>query len=428
MFIKKINLARYFNLDIYQTKVIILNFERFVAYRILKKDRKNFSRPIIKIAITAVALGVAIMLIATSIVTGFQNTVTEKVTGFSSHIRIVSYDNNKSWEIAPIDKDQEIYHKLKEDEGIRHIQRFGLKAGILKHNNQILGGVLKGAAKDYDWQFIQENLVKGQVLNWNDTAKSNGIIISDFHARKLKLDTGESILMYFIQDPPRYRKFKIKGIYNSGIEEMDKRFILSDIRHIQKLNDWNENQVAGYEIFLEDFNTLQDYTSQIYQNTSFDLKVENIKTMNPQIMDWLNMLNTNVVIILLLMLLVSAITMVSTLLIMILEKTKMIGIFKALGSKNKSIRKIFIYNALYIIGKGLILGNLIGLGLLVLQKVSGFITLDETTYYMPVVPVNLDILHIFMINIGTIFICLIFLILPSFLITRISPVNAIRFE
>lgn len=428
MFIKKINLARYFNLDIYQTKVIILNFERFVAYRILKKDRKNFSRPIIKIAITAVALGVAIMLIATSIVTGFQNTVTEKVTGFSSHIRIVSYDNNKSWEIAPIDKDQEIYHKLKEDEGIRHIQRFGLKAGILKHNNQILGSVLKGAAKDYDWQFIQENLVKGQILNWNDTAKSNGIIISDFHARKLKLDTGESILMYFIQDPPRYRKFKIKGIYNSGIEEMDKRFILSDIRHIQKLNDWNEDQVAGFEIFLDDFNTLQDYTSQIYQNTSFDLKVENIRTMNPQIMDWLNMLNTNVVIILLLMLLVSAITMVSTLLIMILEKTKMIGIFKALGSKNKSIRKIFIYNALYIIGKGLILGNLIGLGLLALQKVSGFITLDETTYYMPVVPVNLDILHIFMINIGTIFICLIFLILPSFLITRISPVNAIRFE
>ncbi|MGM0613765.1 MAG: ABC transporter permease, partial [Bacteroidota bacterium] len=390
MFIKKINLARYFNLDIYQTKVIILNFERFVAYRILKKDRKNFSRPIIKIAITAVALGVAIMLIATSIVTGFQNTVTEKVTGFSSHIRIVSYDNNKSWEIAPIDKDQEIYHKLKEDEGIRHIQRFGLKAGILKHNNQILGSVLKGAAKDYDWQFIQENLVKGQILNWNDTAKSNGIIISDFHARKLKLDTGESILMYFIQDPPRYRKFKIKGIYNSGIEEMDKRFILSDIRHIQKLNDWNEDQVAGFEIFLDDFNTLQDYTSQIYQNTSFDLKVENIRTMNPQIMDWLNMLNTNVVIILLLMLLVSAITMVSTLLIMILEKTKMIGIFKALGSKNKSIRKIFIYNALYIIGKGLILGNLIGLGLLALQKVSGFITLDETTYYMPVVPVNLD--------------------------------------
>lgn len=405
-----------------------MSFERFVAYRILKKDRKNFSRPIIKIAITAVALGVAIMLIATSIVTGFQNTVTEKVTGFSSHIRIVSYDNNKSWEIAPVDKDQEIYSKLKQDDGIRHIQRFGLKAGILKHNNQILGSVLKGVAKDYDWQFIENNLVKGQILQWNDTAKSDGIIISDYHARKLKLDTGESILMYFIQDPPRYRKFEIKGIYNSGISEMDQRFILADIRHIQKLNDWNENQVAGFEIFLKDFKSLDQYTSQIYSNTSFDLKVENIKTMNPQIMDWLEMLNTNVVIILVLMLLVSAITMVSTLLILILEKTKMIGILKALGSKNKSIRKVFIYNALYIIGKGLILGNIIGLGLLALQKFSGFITLDETTYYMPVVPVNFDIVHILMINIGTIFICLLFLILPSFLITRISLVNAIRFE
>ena len=405
-----------------------MNFERFIAYRILKKDRENFSRPVIKIAVIAVALGVAIMLIATSIVTGFQETVTEEVTGFTSHIRIVSYDNNKSWEIAPVDQNQEIYNRLKEDEGIQHIQRFGLKAGILKHNNQILGSVLKGASGDYNWQFIKDNLEKGQILDWNDTAKSNNIIISQYHARKLKLDTGESVLMYFIQEPPRYRKFNIKGIYNSGIEEMDKRFIMADIRHIQSLNDWNENQVAGFEIFLKDFNTLDQYTSQIYQSTSFDLKVKNINTMNPQIMDWLNMLNTNVVIILILMILVSAITMVSTLLIMILEKTKMIGIFKALGSKNKSIRKIFLYNALYIIGKGLIWGNLIGLGLLAFQKFTGFITLDETTYYMPIVPVNFDILHILMINIGTMFICLLFLLLPSFLITRISPVNAIRFE
>lgn len=405
-----------------------MKFERFVAYRILKKDRENFSRPIIRIAITAVALGIAIMLIATSVVTGFKKTVTNKVTGFTSHIRVLSYDNNKSWEISPIPKHQDFIQNLKNNDDIRHIQSFGLKAGILKHNNQILGGVLKGIDTDYDWSFIKENLKKGNIFNIHDSAKTNDIIISAYHARKLNLDTGQPVLMYFIQDPPRYYKFNITGIYSSGIEEMDQRFIICDMRHIQKLNNWKNDQIAGYEIFLKDFDDLDLYTSLIYENTGFDLKVENINSLNPQIMDWLNMLNTNVVIILTLMFLVSAITMTSTLLILILEKTRMIGIFKAMGSNNTSIRKIFIYNTLFIVGRGLLWGNITGLGILFLQKTTGLITLDETTYYMAYVPVNFNISHLLLINAGTLFICTLFLIIPSYLISRISPVNAIRFE
>lgn len=405
-----------------------MKFERFVAYRILQKDRENFSRPVIRIAVAAVALGIAIMLIATSVVTGFQKTVTQKVSGFSSHIRVVSYDNNESWEISPVDRHQEFYEQLRQDKAVDHIQVFGLKAGIMKHDEQIMGSVLKGVSDDFDTTFMKQQLIKGGLPDFTDSVKSNEILISAYHARKLRLDTGKSILMYFIQDPPRYRKFRISGIYSSGIEEMDKRFIICDIRQIQKLNNWNENQVAGFEIFLKDFDKLEEYTQKIYENTSFDLKVENINGMQPQIMDWLAMLNTNVRIILGLMLLVSAITMVSTLLILILEKTNMIGILKAMGSKNSSIRKIFILNAVYIIGRGLIWGNLVGLGLLLLQKYTGIIALDETTYYMAYAPVNFNLLHILLINAGTVVISVIFMILPSWLITRISPVNAIRFD
>ncbi len=411
-----------------QTKIVKLNFERYIAYRILQKDRKNFSRPVVSISVIAVALGIAIMLIAVSVVTGFQETVTDKITGFTSHIRVMSYDNNRSWEIRPVSKDQSFVQELKADEGVRHIQVYGLKAGIMKHDDQILGTILKGVGEDHRREFMSENIKKGYMPEYSDSITSKEIVISDYHARKLRLDTGMKVLMYFIQDPPRYRPFTIAGIYNTGMEEMDQRFVICDIRQIQKLNDWDEDQVAGFEIFLNDFDDLEEYTAMVYENTSFDLKVENIRTLHPQIMDWLNMLNTNVYIILVLMLIVSAITMVSTLLILILEKTIMIGIMKAMGSKNKSIRKIFLYNAVYIIGKGILWGNIFGIGILLVQKLTGAVSLDESTYYMATVPVNINLIYILLINIVTIFICILFMIFPSYLITRITPINAIRFE
>lgn len=405
-----------------------MKFERFIASRILKKDRDNFSRPIIRISTVAVALGIAIMLMAVSIVTGFQKEVSHKVTGFASHIRVVSYDNNKSWEVNAIPREQDFVPKLNKDEGIKHIQVFGLKAGIMKHDEQILGTILKGVENDFNWKFIEKSLAKGDTLKLQDSVKSDKIIISKYHADKLRLDTGESVLMYFVEDPPRYRKFDIAGIYKSGLQEMDRRFVLCDLRHVQSLNNWNENQIAGYEIFLKDLSELQEYTEKIYETTGFNLKVKNIRMLYPQIMDWLNMLDTNVIVILTLMLLVSAITMVSTLLILILEKTNMIGILKAMGTKDKSIRKVFIFNALHIIGRGMFWGNFIGLGILLIQKLTGIITLDESTYYMAVAPVNFDLLHILMVNAGTILICFLFLLMPSYLITKISPVNAIKFD
>ncbi|MFO8054671.1 MAG: FtsX-like permease family protein [Bacteroidales bacterium] len=405
-----------------------MRFESYLAYRIINKDRDNFSRPIIRISITAIALGVSIMLVSIAIVTGFQQTVSQKITGFTSHIRVVNFHNNKSWEISPVEKNQDFYPHLQDDENIEHIQIFGLKAGVMKHEGQIMGSVLKGISDDYNWEFMEKNLIKGERIHLYDSSRSNDIIISRYHANKLKLDTGQSVLMHFIQDPPRYRKFNVAGIYSSGIEEMDKRFVLCDLRHIQRLNDWSENEVAGFEIFLKDMNDLDEYTNKIYETTGFDLKVENIRSLHPQIMDWLDMLNTNVIIIIILMVLVSAITMVSTLLILILEKTNMIGILKALGSKNKSIRKVFIYNALYIVGKGLLWGNIIGLGLLFIQKSTGLITLDETTYYMAYVPVNFNLAHILLVNAGTVMICFLFMILPSYLVSRINPVDAIQFD
>ncbi len=405
-----------------------MSLERFIAYRIMQKDRDNFSRPILRISIIAVALGVAIMLLAVSIVTGFQETVTGKVSGFTSHIRVVSFENNRSWEAAPIGRDQPYMQELKDNPGIAHIQPFALKAGIMQHEEQILGAILKGVDDQFRDDFLKESLLRGTIPQIPKGSATNDIVISRYHANTLLLDTGQQVIMHFIQEPPRFRRFNITGVYSSGMEEMDQRFVFCDMRHIQRLNDWEEDQVAGFEIFLNHMGDLDHYTRKVYANTEYNLKVENIRSIHPQIMDWLDMLNTNVIIIIALMLLVSAITMVSTLLILILEKTNMIGILKAMGCTNRTIEKIFIVNALYITGRGLIWGNITGLGLMILQKVTGLITLDESTYYMSHVPINIDILHIGLINGGTILVCFIFLLLPAHLVTRIHPVKAIRFS
>lgn len=405
-----------------------MSFERFIAYRLLRKGRDNFSRPIIRISVVAVSLGVAIMLLAVSIVTGFQQTVTQKVSGFTSHIRVVSFENTRAWDTAPVNRNQPSLEALKSNQGIEHIQPFAVKAGIMQHDEQILGTILKGMDTTFRKKFLEENLLKGYLPHIPGNSATNDIVISQYHANTLLLDTGQQVVMHFVQDPPRFRRFNITGVYSSGMEEMDQRFVFCDMRHVQRLNQWEENQVAGFEIFLKDINDLDYYTRKVYANTEYNLKVENIRTMHPQIMDWLDMLNTNVVIIIILMLLVSAITMVSTLLILILEKTNMTGILKAMGCTNQSVKKIFIINALYIIGRGLAWGNIIGLGLMILQKTTRIISLDENTYYMSHVPINVDFLHIISINAGTVFVCFLFLLLPALWITRINPVKAIRFK
>lgn len=368
-----------------------------------------------------------------AIVTGFQKEIRDKVIGFGAHIQISKYDSNSSLEAQPIDKNQSFYPAFDTVPGIRHIQVYATKAGIIKTDEQMEGVVLKGIGSDYDWSFFQNRIVDGTIFKVNNSFKSKDVIISKLLARRMKLKTGDSLRMYFIlkdqtQTQPKARKLHISGIYETGLEEFDKVFVIGDIAQIQSLNKWNNNQVAGFEIILDDFKDLDKISEFVYKNIGYDLNSKNIKQLNPQIFDWLGLQDMNVIIILTLMILVAAINMISTLLILILERTNMIGILKALGAKNGSIRKIFLYTSANLIGKGLFWGNLIAISLCLLQKQFGIITLPQESYYMSTVPINLNIFYILMLNAGTLLMCMLMLIIPSYIITKISPVKAIRFS
>jgi lipoprotein-releasing system permease protein len=406
-----------------------LNTEFFISKRITSKSQSDsFSRPAVRIAIISITLGIAVMIIAVSIVTGFKKQISEKVIGFGSHIQITNYDANASLEAKPIEKNQSFYPSMNNAEGIRHIQVFANKAGIIKTDNDIQGVILKGIGSDFDWDFFKDKIVSGKSFVVKDCTKTNDILISKIIAQKLKLKVGDDFIMHFIQDPPRMRKFKITGIYETGMEEFDKLYVIGDIFHVQKLNDWTPNQVAGFEVLIKDFNKLDEMAAYVYENIGYNLNSKSIKELYPQIFDWLKLQDMNVYIILILMVLVAGINMISTLLILILERTNMIGILKALGAKNWSIRKIFLYNAAYLIGRGLIWGNIIGIALCLLQLTTGIIKLPQESYYVSVVPINLNIFHILLINFGSLIICLLMLIIPSYIVTKITPVKAIRFS
>jgi len=406
-----------------------LNTELFIARRILSGNRDNFSRPIVRIAILSIALGLAVMLVSVAIVTGFQTQIRDKVIGFGSHIQITAFNSNVSYESNPIPKKQPFYPGLEKIKGIRHIQVYATKAGIIKTNEQIQGVVLKGIGNDYDWSFFKNKIVEGKPIAISDTGKTDEVLISRNLANMLKLKLHDDLRMYFInQNQTRARKFVIAGIYQTGLEEFDKMYVICDIAHIQKLNNWSTGEVAGFEVLINDFDDLKAMRETVKDNIGYDLKAESIRDMYPQIFDWLALQDTNVAIILTLMVLVSGIAMISTLLILILERTNMIGILKALGMKNSGIRKIFLYNSAYIIGKGLLWGNLAGITLCWLQLHFGIIKLPQESYYVSVVPINLYYLPILLINIGTLLVCMILLIVPSHIISRIQPVKAIRWD
>lgn len=408
-----------------------MNTELFIARHIISKNKENFSRPIVRIAIISIALGLAVMIVSVAIVTGFQTQIRNKVIGFGSHIQINNYDYNVSYEASPVDKNQDFYPYLDTVEGIRHIQVYANKAGIIKTDEQIQGVVLKGIGSDYDWSFFKNKIIEGEPVIINDTEKTNDVLISKIIADKLNLKLNDDLRMYFVSSSgsqPRGRKFIITGIYETGLEDFDKLFIIGDIAHIQKLNRWDENQVAGFEVLIKNFNELDKMNELIYHTIGYDLNTQSIKHIYPQIFDWLDLQDMNVIIILVLMVLVAGITMISTLLILILERTNMIGILKALGSQNRSVRKIFMYNAVYIIGKGLLWGNIAGIGICFLQLKFGIIGLPQESYYVSVVPINLNFLHILYLNAGSLIICFLMLIIPSYIITKITPVKAIRYS
>lgn len=408
-----------------------MNYELFIAKRLLSRDKNNFSKPIVKLAIISIALGLSVMIISVAILTGFQKKIQTKVIGFASHIQISKFDSNSSFEPNPISKNQDFYPCLDTIKGIKHIQVYAIKAGIIKTNEEIEGVVLKGVDSDYDWSFFKKNIIKGNYPEIKKGEKSKDVLISEQLALKLNFDIGDKVRMYFVTSgdvQPRGRVFNVCGIYKTGLEDFDKLYIFCDIANIQKLNRWSDDQIAGFEVLIDNFKDIDKMLSVVYHSIGYDLDALSIKQLYPQIFDWLELQNMNVVIILVLMLLVSGVTMISTLLILIIERTNMIGILKALGSKNKSIRKIFLYNASYLIVKGLFYGNVFGLLLCLLQKYFRIIKLPEETYYVSAVPINLNLFHILYLNAGAFIICFFMLIIPSMIVSKISPIKTIRYN
>jgi lipoprotein-releasing system permease protein len=370
-----------------------------------------------------------VMIIAVAIVTGFQQQIRDKITGFGAHIQIARFNSSNSFEYPAIKMNQSFYPSLKNEKGIRHVQVFATKAGIVQTEDQIQGVVVKGVGNDFDWSFFKDKLVEGKTFEAGREEPNDSVLISQGLADLLRLKTGDPLRTYFIMDQQaRGRRFIISGIYNTGLEEFDKLYVFGDIRQIQKLNGWDSISVSGFEVMIDDFNRLEELTKVVYGEIGYELDARSIRDIYPQLFDWLELQDMNVLIILVLMVLVSAIAMISTLLVLILERTSMIGLLKALGMQNSGIRKVFFYHAVYIIGQGLLIGNFFGIGLCLLQHYFGIIRLPEASYFMNVVPIHLDFLQLIILNLGTLAICSAFLILPSFIIARISPVKAIRME
>lgn len=416
-----------------------MNIERFIAKRIIRgtEGANQLSRPIVKISVLGIALGMAVMILSVAVVTGFQKEVRNKLIGFDAHIRITNYDNNVSDEPLPISNQQSFLDALEANPGIKHVQEYALKSGVVKTKDDNEGVLIKGIGKDYDWSFIQSNIKEGTVFSVSDTGLSRSVVVSKSLADRLGLKLNEKMVMYFLTKKTdstythyeqRAKVFYVSGIYETGFEEIDQKLVLVDIGQVQKLNYWEKDQIAGFEITIHDYSQLEALGEEVNVMIGQGLVAQTVKETNPTIFSWLDLMDINAWIILVLMVIVAGINMVSALLILILERTNMIGILKAMGAGNGAIQKIFLYNAAYLIGKGLLWGNLLGIGISLFQYYTGVFTLDAKTYYISQIPINLDILSILLLNIGTLLCCIFMLIVPSFIVSKITPVKAIRYS
>lgn len=409
-----------------------MNLELFIAKRLALGDKKSFSRFIIRIAMVAIALSVAVMIVSTCMVSGFSKEIKERIFGFWGEIHITNFDNNESFETTPIKKEQVFLDKIRKANDVRNVAPFIIKAGILKTKSEIEGIALKGVDKDYDWKTIQTYLKEGNILSFKDTIASKDILISRSTAKRLNLKVGDNVIAYFIRKDlvaPLGRKLKVCGIFHTGLEEYDKQYALVDIQLLRELNQWKANEVAGYEVRLKNMDRMDAFKDSIYYKyVDQSVNAQTMKEINRNIFEWLDLQKINEYLILGFMVLVAMLNMITALIILILDRTNMIGILKSLGANNKSITKVFIYNAAYIILNGLFWGNILGLGICLMQHYTGFIKLNEENYYLSVAPVYFNIWAIVLINIGTLLICTVILLLPTRLISRISPMKAIRFE
>ncbi|WP_417939434.1 ABC transporter permease [Flavobacterium sp. RS13.1] len=411
-----------------------MNLEYFIAKRLItaKDYKSSISAPIIKIAISAIAIGIIMMLVSVATGIGLQQKIRDKVSAFNGQIIISNYDNNNSdVTLIPVSKNQDFYPDFKSVPEVSHIQAIASKAGIIRTENAFEGIVFKGVGSDYDWNNIKEYLVEGKLPDFSKSLNED-VIISRFLADRLNLKVGDSFNTFFIKDEqgkmPNSRRFKITGIFNSGFQNFDATYIIGDIRHIQRINKWASDQVGAFEIFVKDFDNIKTTGNEIYEQTSSSLDTKTIIEKYSYIFDWLQLFDFNIIVILAVMILVATINMVVALLVLILERTQMIGILKALGANNWTVRKIFLYNAFYLIIRGLFWGNLIGISILLIQQQFGIIQLNPENYYVNQAPVYINWVYVVLLNLMTVTICFLVLLIPSYIITKISPVKAIRFD
>ena len=414
-------------------EIIPLKLEYFIAKRLItaKDYKSSISAPIIKIAITAIALGMIMMIVSIATGVGLQQKIRQKVSAFNGHIIISGYnDNNSDVSTDPISIHQDFYPKFKNVDGIIHVQAVASKAGIIRTESAFEGIIFKGIGKDYVTENLKEYLVQGSMPSLKSNLNEE-VLISKYLCNRLGLKLGDKFVTYFMKENSEgynLRNFKIVGIYDSGFQEFDATYVIGDIRHVQRINKWKPDQIGNFEVFVDDFSQIEQKGQQVYQETSSTLDSQTIVEKYYYIFEWLKLFDFNIIVILIVMIAVSTINMVVALLVLILERTQMIGILKSIGANNWSIRKIFLYNAAYLIGRGLFWGNLIGIGLLLNQKYFGIIKLNPESYYVNEAPVDINIFYILLLNIGTVLVCLTVLLIPSFIITKITPSRSIRFE
>ncbi len=406
-----------------------MNIAYFIAQRISLKSQRRYAQLIVRIAIIGVMLSLAVMILSVSIIKGFKSEIQNKVRGFVGDVQIYRFDLNGSFEKSPFIPGDTTLTNLRNNKAVRSFYPFATKPAIMVANGEVEGVNFKGIDKTYDWTFINKHLKSGRAIDFTDSVKSGQeVMISAYTAKRMQLQVGDSFIIHFIQNPPRKRKLKVVGIYDIGIENLDKSFVLGDLNLIKRINNWSAGETGGIEVRINDFSQLKSVADEVYNGLELQLRSRSVEEAVPEIFVWLSLLDVNTRVILVLMLVVGLINMISALLILILEKANMIGMLKTFGMRNKVIIKIFLYNAAYLLGLGMFLGNLLGLGLAFFQQYTHFFKLDQHNYYIDFVPIELHFIDVVWLNLLILLVGLLVLLLPATLVSRISPLKAIRFK
>lgn len=413
-----------------------MKLEWFIARRISGKTyNKGVSSTVVKIAVAAVALSVAVMIVSMSVIIGFKNEIMDKVVGFGSCVNIVNRETGGNYETMPISSEQDFFPSIENEQGINHIQRYVMKPAILKSGADILGVIIKGVGGEYDFKFFEDNMVEGCAPKIIAGQKTDSMLISKRMAELLNLKLGDKVVAYFVQDPPRMRKYTVSGIYQTGLEDYDKLFCFTDMTDIQKINGWNDNQISGFEVMIDDFSKLEDMSSLVREYAGYQisedgamLRVTNVKDNNRQLFDWITLTEMNVYVILAIMFFVAFVNMSTAMLIIIFERAAMIGIMKAVGSCNWLIRKIFIIQSAHITSRGVVIGNIVAAVLILLEQYFHLVGLDPASYYVDHVPAEFQLWYFVAIDLGTLLVMSIMLVLPSMAISKMEPAKVVNFR